>query len=291
MLTMTAKAAALMSPGKGVLVLDDYARAAVDALARPAMSFPQFIELVMHSTSLSPYLSGLVVPPDALPATGTRPPEITLGVRMPIPAGSFTLAEQDVGVAEWRANLSPGQVERGSTHTDAGALADGAAASIAASITPILTIAMPDLGTHSRGVTHAATANALTALSAALSRSGVDPAVVLMRVNMVVPGTDHPQQPTPEETAASTLTVLAESVPSDLGGVMLLSGGQSLDRACENLRAISSLARERSSQWPITFGFTRALVNAALDGSDPHDDLVRACARASQSASGVAAAL
>lgn len=283
---MTAKAAALMQPGKGMLVLDDYAQAAVDRASHAGLSFQRYIELVIDSTSLAPFLSAVVVAPDALPDVEKSAPEIGLGVRMPVPTGGYSPTHPHVNIAEWRANLSPAQVARGSTHTDAEALATGAATSLAGGITPVLTIAMPDLGTHSQGVTHAATANALSALSTAVSRLAIDPAAVLLRVNMITPGIDHGSRPTPDEIASSTLRVLDESISADVAGVLLLSGGQSLDEACENLRAIVSLARERSVPWPITFGFTRALVNASLEGTAPHDDLAHACERAAQSVSG-----
>lgn len=299
--TMADKAASFVGHGKGILVLDDYALAAVAAPTWPGLGFDRYTDLVMQSTSLAPYLSAIIVARDTVLGGTPHPQGIGLGVRMPLGADRLpgdlrsqlaAMAAEQVTLAEWRANLPVGSVAKGSVHTDAEGLAEGAAASLAEGITPVVTVAMPDLESHSQGVTHAATANALTAISAALTDAGVDPAAVLLRVNMIIPGSAHRTQPQPDQVAESTLNVLDESVDPDLGGIILLSGGQSLDHACNNLRAITDLAKQQSSPWPITFGFTRAVVSASLDVSQVgdeqvvHDALVQACARASQSASG-----
>lgn len=315
--TMASKAASFMAHGRGVLVLDNYALAAVTAPPWPGLSFDRYTELVLQSTGLSPYLSAVIVSRDTVLDGAPHLHGIGLGVRMTLPAGRAPgdlrsrladLASCNVTLAEWRANLPVGRVPRGAVHTDAASLAEGAAASLAEGVTPILTVAMPDLESQSQGVTHAATANALTALSAALVSADVDPAAVLLRVNMIVSGSANCTQPQPFQVAESTLAVLDESIDHDLGGVVLLSSGQSLDKACENLLAIADLAHKLSSPWPITFGFTRAVVGESLDVSQVkneqfvhglgyvqvkneqlvHDALVRACDQAFQSASGSA---
>ena len=325
MKTMASKAASLMAHGRGVLVLDKYALAVVTGPPWPGLSFDRYTELVLQSTGLPPYLSAVIVSRDTVL---DRPPHrhgIGLGVRMALPAGRAPgdlrsgladLASRNVTLAEWRANLPAGRVRRGRVRTvapsltecAAESLAECAAASLAAGITPILTVAMPVLETQSQGVTHAATANALTVLSAALVSADVDPAAVLLRVNMIVAGSANCAQPQPFQVAESTLAVLHESIDPDLGGVVFLSSGQSLEMACENLLAIADLAHKRSSPWPITFGFTRAVVGASLGVSRVkkeqfvrglgyvevkneelvHDALVRACDQAFQSASGSA---
>jgi len=300
---MTEYAASFMANGKGMLVLDDYAAASVTAPPWPGLSFERYSELIMRSTRLSPYLSTVIVSRDTVLAGAARPHKIGLGVRMTLPAGRApgdlrgrlaTMASHGVTLAEWRANLPLAKIPRGGVHTDAATLAEGAAASLAEGITPLLTVAMPDLESHSQGVTHAATANALTAVSAALASAGIDPAAALLRVNMIVPGSTNPTQPDPIDVAQSTVAVLSESIDPALGGVVLLSGGQHIDQACQNLRAIAQVAHDRSSPWPITFGFTRATVMASLDVPEAKDEqavhgaLVDACERAFESASGSA---
>lgn len=326
MKTMASKAASLMAHGRGVLVLDEYALAVVTGPPWPGLGFDRYTELVLQSTDLRPYLSAVIVSRDTVL---DRPPHrhgIGLGVRVALPAGRAPgdlrsgladLASRNVTLAEWRVNLPAGRTRRGLcrgvvstvapslTECAAESLAECAGASLAAGITPILTVAMPVLETQSQGVTHAATAKALAALSAALVSADVDPAAVLLRVNMIVAGSANRAQPQPLQVAESTLAVLHESIDPDLGGVIFLSSGQSLERACENLLAIADLAHKLSSPWPITFGFTRSVVGASL-GVSPvkkeqvvrglgyvevkneelvHDALIRACGQAFQSAS------
>ena len=70
---------------------------------------------------------------------------------------------------------------------------------------------MPDLEAHSQGVTLAATANALTALSAALVSADVDPSVMLLRVNMIVSGSAYRTQPRSLEGAESSCCPVART--------------------------------------------------------------------------------
>ena len=82
-----------------------------------------------------------------------------------------------------------------------------------------------------------------------------------------------------------TLQLLEWALPSGTPGVLLLSGGQSLDQACANLGAVSAHAVRRGVPWRVTFGFSRALV-AAASGSDSaaaRKLLVQSARRASES--------
>ena len=69
---------------------------------------------------------------------------------------------------------------------------------------------------------------------------------------------------TPEEVANDTLAALVENVPSQIAGIVFLSGGQTPDQATENLAAILKRAKEVNAPWPITFSYARALQEEAL---------------------------
>jgi fructose-bisphosphate aldolase class I len=56
-----------------------------------------------------------------------------------------------------------------------------------------------------------------------------------------------------------------ECVPSQIAGIVFLSGGQTPDQATANLEAISRRAKEVSAPWPLTFSYARALQEEALD--------------------------
>ena len=81
---------------------------------------------------------------------------------------------------------------------------------------------------------------------------------------MVLSGSESGKRDTPEEVALDTLTVLMENVPSQIAGIVFLSGGQTPDQATENLAAITKRAKEVSAPWPLTFSYARALQEEAL---------------------------
>ena len=124
---------------------------------------------------------------------------------------------------------------------------------------PILTFAMPDLGGQTLNVSHAITANALRGLVTACHVHGVDLASLVIRTNMVTAGVRMDRPESSAEVGRATVAVLTESLPPDLGGVLLLSGGHPLSRACEYLAATIA-ASGPTSPWPLSFAFARALL-------------------------------
>lgn len=291
--TIDATAAAILHPPKGMLVVDEYAEALVARTDRAH----RFAEALLGTPGLSDTISAVLLTPKAFAAlrpAGRRP---LIGVRMITPGTDLrrlgSLAESGASFVEWRQNLSPLDVPRGAVHVGVEALAQGAAAAQAAGILPVLTIAMPDLGASSIKVNKAVTTNALLALRNELERAGVDTGRLLLRINMITPGLSHPSPADPEQVARLTVELLDRGLPSGTPGVLLLSGGQPLDQACANLRAVASLAS--SSPWRVTFGFSRPLVATAAEAwGRAHDDaesgriLLQNCKQAGES---VAAAL
>ena len=66
---------------------------------------------------------------------------------------------------------------------------------------------------------------------------------------------------TPEEVGRATAEVLKANVPEALAGVVFLSGGQTVEQATDNLRAVE---QNGPFPWPVTFSFARALQDPAL---------------------------
>jgi fructose-bisphosphate aldolase class 1 len=290
MRTIEETAAAILAPPKGMLVADEYAEELV----------PSTAELALREPALTDHLSALLLTAETFAATlplrrhlSESPHELPLvGVRM-APSGTHLqgrlaeAARDGAAFVEWRAHLSPLDVPHGATHIEADKLATAAAATQAEGLLPVLTIAMPDLGSSSITVNQATTTNALLALRGQLQRTGVDARQLVIRLNMVVAGLSHPTPAAPEQVARQTVQLLEWGLPSGTPGVLLLSGGQSLDQACANLGAVSALAAQRGVPWRVTFGFSRALVAAsgALGGDDAavRQLLVQSARRASES--------
>ncbi len=78
---------------------------------------------------------------------------------------------------------------------------------------------------------------------------------------MVLAGKKFAMQSTPEEVGEHTAQTLREHVPKELAGVAFLSGGQTVEQATNNLRAI---IKSGPFPWPVTFSFARALQDPAL---------------------------
>lgn len=316
-------AADLLAPGRGILVADEYVDRVIDRTAgtgasQGRCSTSDYLRLALDSWGLESYLTGVLLTQRTFDDTeqlrtlkqyrdGTPP--LLFGVRMdasragvrdgrPVDLDDVrrTLADNRVAgarFAEWRANIDPMTVPRGQVHVDVVALARGAAASQSEGTLPVVTVAMPDLASHSTAVTRAVTANALRELFAELQGLAVDLSALVLRINMVLPGDAHRNQPLPDEVASATLGVLAETVPPAVAGIAFLSGGQSVGRATTNLAAITHRAREERRSWRLTFAFTRALVAESVTAwtcdresvPQAQRELVQSCRAAAQAVS------
>jgi fructose-bisphosphate aldolase class I len=97
-----------------------------------------------------------------------------------------------------------------------------------------------------------------------LALMGADPGALVLKTNMVVAGIGD-EESTPDDIAGRTVRVLRGAVPATVPGIVFLSGGQSNERACKNLAAITAEAADRNdTTWPLSFSFGRALVDDAL---------------------------
>jgi fructose-bisphosphate aldolase, class I len=81
---------------------------------------------------------------------------------------------------------------------------------------------------------------------------------------MVCPGQDCVRKYSSQEIALATVQVLKRTVPSAVGGITFLSGGQSEEEATMNLNEINKIAKEEKCPWPLTFSYGRALQHTVL---------------------------
>lgn len=104
------------------------------------------------------------------------------------------------------------------------------------------------------------TAKILDKLFATLADFGVNLRACILKCNMVIGGKQFGES-TPEEVGEATAKVLKEHVPSELAGVVFLSGGQTVEQATNNLAAV---IKNGPFDFPVTFSFARALQDPAL---------------------------
>jgi fructose-bisphosphate aldolase class I len=96
-----------------------------------------------------------------------------------------------------------------------------------------------------------------------LKSAGVDLTKLLLKTSMVLPGVESGVKAEPLEVANVTLRTLKNSVPSEVPGIVFLSGGQTPDEAMNNLNEIVKLKND--SPWQLSFSFARALQAEALE--------------------------
>ena len=105
------------------------------------------------------------------------------------------------------------------------------------------------------------TGKILDCLFEKLSNFKVNLRACLLKCNMVLAGKQYKTQSTPAEVGVKTAETLKNHVPSELAGVVFLSGGQTPEQATNNLAAI---LQNGPFPWPVTFSFARALQDPAL---------------------------
>jgi fructose-bisphosphate aldolase class I len=118
-------------------------------------------------------------------------------------------------------------------------------------------------GTHTIQRCEQVTGMVLHAVFDALSDQEVLLEGMLLKPNMVIAGRDCRTKATVQEVALATLRCLRRHVPTAVGGIAFLSGGQDHLAATDHLNAINQL--DGRKPWPLTFSYGRALQDEALN--------------------------
>ena len=94
-----------------------------------------------------------------------------------------------------------------------------------------------------------------------LSLHGIDMSGIILKPNMILPGTKCETQINNDEIANLTLKCLEETVPVEVPGIAFLSGGQTEIQATENLNLIN---KKNKTKFIMTYSYGRALQQSAL---------------------------
>ncbi len=301
MTDLVAIARSFFVPGKGILAADESVHSATKRLASYGIATSEEMrrrdrDLFIDAEGIEQYLSGVILFsetlmekgsdkklfPASLAARGIAPGiKVDLGLE-PLPASPSefitqglldlperlaTYKKEGAVFTKWRAAIRvDGDTlpSAGAIHENVKRLASYAKEVQSAGLVPMIEPEVLYDGRHSRARTRAAIAETLNALFATLQEHSVDRASVVLKTAMALSGKENAKQDTPEEVAEDTVRVLMETVPSQIAGIVFLSGGQTPDQATENLAAITRKARELGAPWPLTFSFSRALQEEAL---------------------------
>lgn len=125
---------------------------------------------------------------------------------------------------------------------------------------------LPVDGSHGIEISSAVAKKVISACYAALRQEGVSLEATLLKPMMIMPGLSNPDKArvTREQVARATLDCMREVVPTEVAGIMFLSGGMSEVQATENLNAINILGDAEGAPWTLSFSYGRALQSSVM---------------------------
>ena len=168
--------------------------------------------------------------------------------------------------AKWRAVIvpAPGLPSAGCVGANAHALARYAALCQEAGLVPVVEPEVLMDGPHSLERCAEVTERVLRAVFDQLSCQRVVLEGLILKPNMILPGLGCPRQETADEVADATVQCLLRTVPAAVPGIAFLSGGQPCELASTRLNAMNVRFNARLP-WSVTFSFSRAIQQPALD--------------------------
>ena len=116
-------------------------------------------------------------------------------------------------------------------------------------------------GNHSAEICLTKTSEVIKKCFEELILQKVDLKGVILKPNMILPGSKSEKKISSDKIAELTLKCLIENVPSEVPGIAFLSGGQTEIEATKNLNAIN---KQNKSSFILTYSYGRALQQSAL---------------------------
>ena len=278
--SLRAIAKQLMAPSKGLLAVDDFPAGIEKRFATVGVvSTPEtrrdFREMLFSTPSFSDAVSGVILYDETF--WNAKFPAVLKGIKLDmgqkplalsdgelISEGLDGLAKRIAGYeaagasfAKWRAVLKISDVlpSRNAISANTHALARYAAICQQEGVMPIVE---PDIlmdGDHTIERCAEVTRLVLDEQFEQLELAGVDLAAMILKPNMITPGSKTKSEN--QRVADLTSQVLINHVPTEIGGIAFLSGGQTEIEATENLNLIANKIHA-------TFSFNRALQDTAL---------------------------
>ncbi len=167
------------------------------------------------------------------------------------------------GFTKWRSVITIGEnmPTDACVRANADTLAMYALLAQEAGLVPIIEPEVILDGTHGIARAESVTQKTLETVFASMASYGVYLPGLILKTSMVVPGKGSGETMVATDVAERTARVLKSVVPSECGGVVFLSGGQTPAQAAENL---SEITKRGPYPWGVTFSYARALQEPAL---------------------------
>lgn len=294
---LQATALELVAPGKGILAADESGptiekRFKAVGVASTAETRRAYRELLLTTPGLNAFVSGVILYDETLRqqtsagesfSTGLARQGIFPGIKVDKGAKALAgfagekvtegldglrerLAEYvQLGAkfTKWRAVISVGEgiPTIAGAAANAHALARFAALSQEAGLVPVVEPEVLMDGPHELGRHYEVTELMLHHVFRALYEQRVRLDGMLLKVNMVLSGTESAAQAGVADVVEATRRCLLRTVPAAVPGIVFLSGGQSDVQATQHLDALN---RRGEVPWQLSFSYGRALQAPAL---------------------------
>jgi fructose-bisphosphate aldolase, class I len=235
----------------GVILFDE----TIKQKTKDGISVPELI-------SKSDSVPGIKVDKGAKPLAGSSEETVTEGLDG-LRERLKEYYELGARFTKWRAvyNISKKYPSLQSIKSNAHALARYAALVQEAKMVPIVEPEVLMDGDHDINKCYQVTSNVLNECFNELELHKVDLKGIVLKPNMVIPGSKCSNKVSSEEIAKKTLDCLSKNVPSKVPGIAFLSGGQSEVEASKNLNEINKI---NNTQFLITYSYGRGLQASAL---------------------------
>ena len=289
--------AKMMQKGKGILAADESNRTAAKRLDSIGVEDNEenrrlYRELFLGAEGIEKYLSGVILYEETLKQknnAGVLYPEsleklgIVPGIKVDMGAKDFPgfpgekvtagldglrerlqeYYKQGARFAKWRAVITIGKdiPTPECIHTNAAILARYARLCQEEGIVPMVEPEVLFEGDHSIEQAEEVTRNTVAEVFYQAKRYRADLSAIILKTSMVLAGNKFEVQSTTKEIGEATVRMLKEAVPSEVPGVVFLSGGQDPVPATEHLDAI---ADHEPLPWEIAFSYARAIQGPAL---------------------------
>jgi fructose-bisphosphate aldolase class I len=297
-LEMTAKS--MVADGKGLIAIDESTatcnkRFAKWGIPQTAESHRKYRELIVNTPGLGESISGAILYDETI---RQRTDDGTPFAQAFVDAGIIPGIKVDTGAkemsgfpgekitegldglrerladyvqmgarfAKWRAVLAIGEgiPSEGCIEANAHALARYAALCQQAGLVPVVEPEVLMQGAHTLQTCSDVTERVLRAVFKELYLQRVTLEGLILKPNMVLPGSACPKQGTVDEVADATVRCLLRAVPAAVPGIAFLSGGQSGEFASARLSAMN-VRFESRLPWALAFSFGRAIQEPALE--------------------------
>ena len=168
--------------------------------------------------------------------------------------------------AKWRAVIAIGRgiPSWGCIEANAHALARYAALCQEEGLVPVVEPEVIMDGEHTLEQCREITDEVLRAVFSELFAQRVVVEGMVLKPNMVLPGTACASQPTLDEVADATVNCFLRAVPAAVPAIAFLSGGQPAELASARLNAMNVRFKSRLP-WALAFSFARAIQQPALE--------------------------